>query len=233
MQKSILVVDDDPVSLSLLSHLVEKAGHQALTASRPSDACRLAYKRRPDAALVDLNLGADDGLDLVRRWRVEDNFPVLIISARGEPVDRIIGLEMGAADYITKPFEPRELQLRLRIALDRSECRAAQREAPSRWAIGSTIFDAAIRAICAGSEQVRLTTAEFRLIDLLVRHPNQVVTRDRIMDSVHQRSRHFATDRSVDMMVARLRSKTREIGLRIEAIRGSGYMLCASVERIA
>lgn len=233
MRKTVLVVDDDPAILSLLAHLVERAGYEPLTASRAAEACRLATKHPPDAALVDLNLGEDNGLELVRRWRVEDGFPVLIISARSEAIDRVVGLEMGAEDYITKPFDPRELQLRLRIALKRSEARGERRELPPRWAIGSAIFDAAIRAICAGSAQVRLTTAEFRLIDLLVRHPNQVVTRDRIMDSVHQRSRHFATDRSVDMMVARLRGKTRDIGLHIEAIRGSGYMLCASVERLA
>lgn len=232
MKKSVLVVDDDQVILSLLRHLVENAGHAFIGATRADEARRLALRNPPHAAIVDLNLGGDDGLDLVRLWRVERKFPVLILSARDQTLDRIVGLEMGADDYITKPFEPRELQLRLRIALERWQSLVPQREIPSKWSVGVAIFDAALRALRYGSESIPLTTAEFRLVDLLVRHPNEVLTRDQIMDSVHLRERHFATDRSVDMLIARLRAKTRDLGLHIEAIRGSGYMLCADVERL-
>jgi DNA-binding response OmpR family regulator len=233
MKKSILVVDDDPVVLKLLQHLVENAGYQFVGASKVSEAQRLAERRPPDAAIVDLNLGDENGLDLVRLWRVERSFPVLILSARCEAMDRVVGLEVGADDFIAKPFEPRELQLRLRNALERFGGHQRIRAGPATWTIGRGIFDVALRAIRVGERQIPLTTAEFRLVDLLVRHPNQVLTRDRIMDSVHHRERHFATDRSVDMLIARLRRKTDEAYISIQAIRGAGYMLCSSVERLA
>ena len=183
--------------------------------------------------MVDLNLGSESGLDLVRQWRVEGRFPVLILSARSAPVDRIVGLEMGAEDYVVKPFEPRELQLRLRIALSRNASTTASRQRLGRWEVGRGIFDTARRAVEVGTRKISLTTAEFRLIDLFVRHPHQVLSRDHIMDSVHLRQRHFATDRSVDMMIARLRKKLMETSIQIEAIRGSGYMLCSSVSRLS
>lgn len=232
MKKSVLAVDDDPVILSLLRHLIENSGLSFTGATRVDEARRLALRNTPHAAIVDLTLGGDDGLDLVRLWRVERKFPVLILSARNQPVDRIVGLEMGADDYISKPFEPRELLLRLRVALERWQGLMPRHETPSKWSVGIAIFDAAVRALRFGTQSIPLTTAEFRLIDLLVRHPHEVLTRDQIMDSVHLRDRHFATDRSVDMLIARFRAKTRDLGLHIEAIRGSGYMLCADVERL-
>jgi DNA-binding response OmpR family regulator len=184
-------------------------------------------------AIVDLVLGEDNGLDLVRRWRVEQRFPVLIVSARGEPIDRVIGLEVGADDYLVKPVEPRELQLRLRIALGRTRPSQRSLENPGSWAIGSCLFDAARRAIRIDGADVALTTAEHRLIELLVRNANQVLTRDRIMDAVQQRERFSASDRSVDMLVNRLRRKVLADDFSIQSIRGAGYMLCGAITRVA
>ena len=233
MTQSVLVVDDDPVVLSLLQKLIEHAGYRFVGARSIDEACRHAQRSPPDAAIIDLGLGRESGLDLVRLWRVQQPFPTLIVSARSEPIDRIVGLEMGAQDYISKPFEPRELQLRLRIILDRAAARSNAGGQPGKWSVGSAVFDAAARALGAGGRQIELTTAEFRLVDLLVQHPNQALSRDRIMDSVHLRDRHFASDRSVDMLIARLRAKTQSFGLQIKAIRGAGYMLCSPVERLA
>lgn len=233
MTQSVLVVDDDPVVLSLLRSLIENAGHRFAGVRSIEEARRHAQRSPPDAAIVDLGLGREDGLDLVRLWRVQQPFPTLIVSARAESIDRIVGLEMGARDYITKPFDPRELLLRLRIALDRAGGNAKPSDQPCKWSVGAAVFDAAARALGSGSRQIALTTAEFRLVDLLVRHPNQTLSRDRIMDSVHLRDRHFASDRSVDMLIARLRAKTQSFGLHIKAIRGAGYMLCSQVERLA
>ena len=193
---------------------------------------RLAERKPPDAAIVDLMLGDENGLDLVRLWRVERRFPVLIVSARGDPVDRIVGLEVGADDYLVKPFEPRELQLRLRIALEHRSTQP-RKAIPAIWSIGRCIFNAAQHALKLDDRTIALTTAEFRLVELLVRHPNQVMSRDRIMDAVQQRERHFATDRSVDMLIVRLRRKIADEELRIQSIRGTGYMLCGQVERLA
>jgi two-component system phosphate regulon response regulator OmpR len=220
LKPAVLVVDDDPVSLGLTRHLVESVGYAFQSARSVADALRIAARTPPDAAIVDLVLGHDNGLDLVRRWRVERRFPVLIVSARGEPIDRVIGLEVGADDYLVKPVEPRELQLRLRIALE-------------RWAIGSCLFDAARRAIRIDGADVALTTAEHRLIELLVRNANQVLTRDRIMDAVQQRERFSASDRSVDMLVNRLRRKVLADDFSIQSIRGAGYMLCGAITRVA
>ncbi len=229
----VLVVDDDPVTLGLTRHLVEGVGYVFQSARSVTDALRIAARTPPDVAIVDLLLGQDNGLDLVRRWRVERRFPVLIVSARGDPIDRVIGLEVGADDYLVKPVEPRELQLRLRIALER--CRPSQRsvENPGSWAIGSCLFDAARRAIRIDGADVALTTAEHRLIELLVTNANQVLTRDRIMDAVQQRERFSASDRSVDMLVNRLRRKVMANGFSIQSIRGAGYMLCGAITRVA
>ena len=233
MKRTVLVVDDDPVSLNLVRLMVEQAGDLFAGARCLEEARRLAERKPPDIAIVDLMLGSENGLDLVRLWRVERRFPVVIVSSRGEPIDRVIGLEVGADDYLVKPFEPRELQLRLRNALSRSTPAANLQVPPCRWAIGSGLFEAARRAIRLGDREVPLTTAEFRLIDLLVRHPNQVISRDRIMDHVQHRERHFANDRSVDMLVTRLRRKLNTDCVRIQSIRGAGYMLCGQVERLA
>jgi DNA-binding response OmpR family regulator len=232
MKHSVLVVDDDPVLLSLIRHLVEAAGYTCISARTADEARRSAERRPPDVALVDLKLGSEDGLDLVRLWRVEQRFPVLIVSSRGDAIDRVVGLEVGAQDYVVKPFEPRELQLRIRIALERRSGMVGSAICPRAWQIGESVFDGARRAIKAGSREVALTTAEYRLIDLMVRHPNQVLSRDRIMDAVQQRVRHFASDRSVDMLIARLRRKLADFSISIQAIRGTGYMLCGAVESV-
>jgi len=229
----VLVVDDDPVSLGLASHVFEGAGYVVQSARSATDAIRIAERNPPDAAIVDLVLGQESGLDLVRRWRVERRFPVLIVSSRGDPMDRIIGLEVGADDYLVKPIEPRELQLRLRIAMDRSRPTGRSREHPGSWEIGSCVFDAARRAIRIDGIEVALTTAEYRLIELLVRNANQVLTRDRIMDAVQQRERFSASDRSVDMLVTRLRRKVCANDFSIQAVRGAGYMLCGTIKRVA
>ncbi|MBU6188274.1 MAG: response regulator transcription factor [Betaproteobacteria bacterium] len=233
MKSVVLVVDDDPVCLNLTRHLVERADYTFIGAGSIGEARRLAERTPPDIAVVDLMVGTENGLDLVRLWRVEQRFPILIVSGRSEPIDRVIGLEVGADDYLTKPYEPRELQLRLRNALAHSERAARAPRRPSSWLIGSGVFEAIRRAILLDGREVALTTAEFRLVDLLVRHPNQVMTRDQIMDHVQQRERHFATDRSVDMLVARLRRKLSTDGVQIQSIRGAGYMLCGHVERIS
>ena len=231
MTQNVLVVDDDPVMVSLLRHVLTKAGYVCITASHVDEARRLAARQRPHAAIVDVALGSESGLDLVRLWRVVDAFPVILLSSLGEPIDRIIGLEVGAYDYVVKPFEPREFLLRLKIALDRKALRMPRYEDMPRWSLGKGTFDARQRRLRVGEREIELTTAEFNFLQLLVTHPNEVLTRDRIMDEVHSRER-MATDRSVDMMVGRLRKKVAEVAVSIEAIRGAGYMLCGPVERL-
>ncbi len=233
IKHTVLAADDDPVFLSLIKHLVEHTGDTFVGARSVSEARRLADRHCPDIALVDLRLGDENGLDLVRSWRVEQRFPVLIVSAQGEPIDRVIGLEVGADDYLVKPIEPRELQLRVRNALERSQRAHTPVNRPSVWEIGTSVFESARRAIRLGDREIPLTTAEFRLVDLLVRHANQVMTRDQIMDHVQQRERHFAHDRSVDMLITRLRRKLGGDSVSIQSIRGAGYMLCGHVERVA
>ncbi len=233
MKSVVLVVDDDPLCLDLSRQLIERAHYTFIGARSLGEARRLAERTPPDIALVDLMVGSENGLDLVRLWRVEQRFPILIVSARGEPIDRVIGLEVGADDYLTKPYEPRELQLRIRNALEHSEKAARMPRSPSSWLIGNGVFEAMRRAIRLDNREVALTTAEFKLIDLLVHHPNQVMSRDQIMDHVQQRERHFASDRSVDMLVTRLRRKLSSDCVQIQSIRGAGYMLCGRVERLA
>jgi DNA-binding response OmpR family regulator len=175
--------------------------------------------------ILDLMLPGEDGLSLARRLRSDHELPIVMISARGEEIDRIIGLEVGADDYLPKPFNPRELLARVRAVLRRtSQSREQEHENPS-YEFGPFRFDPAIRALQKDGEDVDLSRAEFDLLCVFVEHPNRVLSRDSIMDLLNGRERD-PFDRSVDVRVTRLRHKIEEEPARPRYIRtvwGVGY----------
>ncbi len=222
----ILVVDDDPGMRSLLEAYLGESGFAVETAVDGAAMWQVLAHGMPDAIVLDLMLPGEDGLSLARRLRGESNVPILMLSARGEEVDRVVGLEMGADDYLAKPFSPRELLARLRALLRRSQ---GQGEAQSEQALptfGPYVFDAASHRLLQDGVEVKLSTAEFALLRIFVEHPLRVLSRDTLIDMLKGYERD-PYDRSVDTRVTRLRRKIEPNPgepVYIRTVRGEGYL---------
>jgi two-component system OmpR family response regulator len=231
MTGSLLLLDDDPLMLRILGDTLKPAGFTCISSRTIDEAARAAKRHPPQAAIVDVNLeNGESGLELVRTWRVERQFPVIVLSSQGQAIDRIIGLEMGAEDYIVKPFEPRELILRVTRVIERFNYVSTATDRQPCWDLGNAHkFDPGSRAIFNAQEKLSLSTAEFNLMSYLIKNGNRLVTRDQILDAVHQRL-HESSDRSVDMLITRLRKKISDSQVEIKAIRGAGYMLVGPLQ---
>jgi DNA-binding response OmpR family regulator len=234
---TILVVDDDPKMRKLLRACLEADGFGVSEAGDQSTA--LDAMRREDVALVtlDLNLGADNGFDLAREIARDHKVPIIMVTGRGDVIDRVVGLELGADDYIVKPFHPREMVARVRTVLRRA---AAGADAPARETdAGAFEFDG-MRADPAQLELhdrngalVELTGGDFRLLEVFLRSPGRVLSRDTILDRIHGRC-WSPYDRSIDNQVARLRKKIEVDPANpriIRTVRGVGYTMAAPVKR--
>jgi two-component system OmpR family response regulator len=232
---SVLLVDDDIQIRQLLGDYLSEFG-MAVTAVADGKAMAEAMQKTPfDLVILDLMLPGEDGLALCRSLRAESDIPILMLTARGETMDRIIGLEVGADDYIVKPFEPRELVARIQNILRRTR---GMREAAKKQE-GTACFmgwrlNYVLRQIIAPDELViPLSNAEFRLLKVFIEHPGRVLTRDFLLDQARGRSMDLF-DRSIDLLVSRLRQKlgdnSRTPDL-IKTVRGEGYLFDAKVTR--
>ena len=182
----------------------------------------------PDAIVLDLMLPGEDGLSLTRALRVQSNVPILMLSARGEELDRVIGLEVGVDDYLAKPFGPRELLARLRALVRRSHPTPglASHLSPDRWPFGPFVLDTAGRSLQRDGQEVMLTGAEFDLLAAFLARPNRVLSRDALIDLLKGYSRD-PFDRSIDNRVTRLRRKIETDAAApsyIRTVRGEGYL---------
>lgn len=203
----LLIVDDDKETLDLLSLYLTEQGFAVSCVENGVAMDAWLAENPADLVVLDLMLPGEDGLSIARRLRGDHNLPIVMISARGEELDRIVGLEVGADDYLPKPFNPRELLARIRAVLRRSQRPSgAARTAEKTVHFGEFELDTVTRALYRGTEEVELSRAEFDLLDVFVNHPNQVLSRDRIMDSLSGRDRD-PFDRSIDVRVTRLRHK--------------------------
>ena len=231
---SILVVEDDPAVREMIAEYLEGHGY-AVAQAESGEAMRHALAARvPEVVLLDVNLGGEDGLSLARYLREHHDLGIIMVTAAGDVVDRVVGLEVGADDYIAKPFDPRELLARLKSLLRRVEGRAPQgkgktaaRAAASTVRVGHCTLDlSAHRLLDARGEEVALTSMEFDLLRVFTEHPNQVLSRDQLL--THTRNREWEPfDRSIDIRIARLRKKIEpdpEKPRYIKTIRGSGYL---------
>jgi two-component system, OmpR family, response regulator ResD len=221
---SILVVDDEPTIAEVVARYLTRAGYETRTASDGPSAVAAAAVRRPDLVVLDIMLPGLDGLEVMRRLHEDsdERLPVILLTAKGEEADRLIGLRQGADDYVVKPFSPRELVARVDAVLRRSESAPDDRE-QTRFA-GLEIDPAARRVVVRGRE-VELTAREFDLLDFLARHPDQVFSRDQLMDRVWKFA--FYTDTTtVTVHVRRLRAKIEPDPSNprwIETVWGVGY----------
>jgi two-component system OmpR family response regulator len=231
----LLVVDDDREIRRLLEEYLEQSGYR-VTSVGDGKAMRKAIEtHRIDLIILDLMLPGEDGLSLCRGLRVHSNLPVLMLTARGSEIDRIVGLEMGADDYLAKPFNPRELLARVKSVLRRAKSLPSF-EASSdvkAYHFGGWSLDMATRnVIAADGLVVPLSGAEFRLLRVLVEHPQVVLSRDHLLELVSGRET-ISFDRSVDVLVGRLRKRLNDDGKEpnlIKTIRGLGYVLASQVD---
>ncbi|WP_420475005.1 response regulator [Noviherbaspirillum sp. ST9] len=232
----ILIVDDDREISSLLAEYLEKNGYRTSTAGDGKAMWKALDDQRIDLIVLDLNLPGDDGLTLCRNLRARSSIPVIMLTARGEPVDRILGLEMGADDYVPKPFEPRELFARIRSVLRRTQAAPVSSEAPESQMVhfaGWTMDTTARHLINPQGVVVALSGAEFRLLKIFLDHANRVLSRDQLLNMTAGRDAD-PFDRSIDLQISRLRQKLGEDARSpqiIKTVRNEGYVLATVVTR--
>jgi DNA-binding response OmpR family regulator len=228
MSPRILVVDDEPSVTDLLAYNLRKAQYDVLVAADGGEALRLARESAPDLILLDLMIPKVDGLDVCRELRKTSSVPIIMITARGEEIDRVVGLELGADDYVCKPFGVRELLARVKAVLRRAgPDQAESGSAALLSGPGGLQLDVERRSVTVEGTAVDLTRLEFDLLHLLLRSAGRVLTRERLLEQAW--GYDFVGDtRAVDSAVKRLRAKLRAISPRadaIEAVRGVGYKL--------
>lgn len=223
----ILVVDDDPDLRDLLSTYLGANGLEVQTVSDGVTMRAMLSGTWPDAIVLDLMLPGEDGLSLARWLRTQSAVPILMLSARGEEVDRVIGLEVGADDYLAKPFGPRELLARLRALLRRAHPAAPDANASTPMhKFGPFVLDSNARRLLREGTEIALTSAEFDLLAAFVAHPHRVLSRDTLVDLLRGYERD-PFDRSIDNRVTRLRRKIEDDGSAptyIRTVRGEGYL---------
>jgi len=232
----ILVVDDDPGIRSLLGEYLERNGFRVSLATDGREMRRALGAGRPDLVVLDIMLPGEDGLALCRELRAESRLPVIMLTARADEVDRIIGLEMGADDYLSKPFNPRELLARINSVLRRARALPPAQGAAHRLRFAGWTLDLAARELLAPEGLVvSLSGTEFRLLSVFVEHPNRVLDRNQLMDlTLGRESTPF--DRSIDVQMSRLRARLRDEGRDsriIKTVRNEGYVFAAAIERLA
>lgn len=230
----ILIVDDDREIRSLLADYLSNNGYIAHGAENGSAMWQALEQAPIDLIVLDLNLPGDDGLTLCRNLRAKSQMPVIMLTARSEPLDRILGLEMGADDYLPKPFEPRELLARIRSVLRRSRAlppgQAEQNVERLQFA-GWTLDLTARHLYSPQQVAVMLSGAEFRLLKIFLEHPNRVLNRDQLLNMTQGRDAD-PFDRSIDIQISRLRQKLGEDARApqiIKTVRNGGYVLAAAV----
>lgn len=235
MRERILIVDDDEDIRTLLEEYLHKNGFEAQSVSDGKGMWDALAAKPFSLVVLDLMLPGEDGLSLCRQLRSRSQLPVLMLTARGEAIDRIVGLEMGADDYLPKPFDPRELQARIRSILRRAKALPAETgiEPPENYRFAGWKLDTRERNLYApDGVVVPLSGAEYRLLLLFLQNSNVVLSRDQLSNFTFGRDAD-PMDRTIDMQVSRLRERLRDHAREaeiIKTVRGKGYVLAARVE---
>src|SRR6202045_289081 len=224
--KRVLVIEDDKDIVELVRYNLEKDGYQVFSSGDGTTGLAQVRKAPPDLLILDLMLPKLSGLEICKEVRKDvslNRLPILMLTARGEEADRVIGLEMGADDYVTKPFSPRELAARVKALLRRAEPAGDVERAIE---VGRLLIDPSSYRVTRAGKALTLSTLEFRLIYYLAARPNRVFTRDQLLDAVWGTDR-FVTPRSVDVYIRRLREKIEtepENPVHLKTVRGAGYL---------
>ena len=239
MREKILIVDDDPQILSFLSRYLEKQDFTPLSAATGEEMRQILASEKVDLCVLDVGLPDADGFELTREIRRSSNLPIIVLSVRNEAFDRIFGLEFGADDYVTKPFEPRELVARIRTVLRRAAGRGSASgssgEGRENLRFGPWLMDIAARTLvdAESGASAGLTSMEFDLLKALIEHPRTVLSRDQLLDFV--RGRDFVVgDRAIDVHIMRLRKKIepdKSEPRYIKTVHGIGYYFSGGITR--
>lgn len=219
---TILVVDDEPDAVELISFNLKNAGFKVITAEAGKEALDKARTQLPDLIVLDLMLPEIDGLDvckLLRRDPATAAIPVIMLTAKAAELDRVVGLEVGADDYVTKPFSPRELVLRIKNLLKRNQEPSQQKE---RFEFGDLMIDLPRHLVAIGQNEVHLTATEFKLLWVLVENRGRVMTREHLLQKVWEYDSLIDT-RTVDTHMRRLREKLGTASRYLDTVRGVGY----------
>lgn len=228
MSQRILVVDDEPAVTDLLAYNLRKAHYDVLTAADGRSALLLAQQSQPDLILLDLMIPEIDGLDVCRELRRTSGVPIIMITARGEEIDRVVGLEIGADDYVSKPFSVRELMARVKAVLRRAHSDTAKKETSTYLhGPGGLVMDVERRIVAVADAPLELTRLEFDLLHRLLVNSGRVLTRERLLEQAWGYE-YVGDTRAVDSAVKRLRTKLREASSEadcIESVRGVGYRI--------
>ena len=224
---NILLVDDDAELTSLLGEFLHREGFTVEAAHEGNRGLDKALQPGVDLVVLDVMLPGIDGFEILRRLRQKSKVPVLMLTARGEDVDRIVGLELGADDYLAKPFNPRELAARIRAILRRFETHPPA--AANRIETNGILLDPGTREVFCHGKRVELTTFEFDILEMLMRSAGRVLSRDALMENFYNR-KATPFDRSIDMHISHLRKKLEGGDDLIKTIRGVGYQFCRTPE---
>jgi two-component system alkaline phosphatase synthesis response regulator PhoP len=223
MNQLIVVIEDEEDIRELIRYNLDKEGYRVLAANSGEKGLEVVMNSMPDLIVLDLMLPGIDGLQVCRQLKADPktkNIPVVMVTARGEEPDVVSGLELGAEDYVSKPFSPKVLVARVKTVLRRSQAGEADPQAILRHE--QLLVNPQRREVAIGNERIELTNTEFKLLYFLLRQAGVVFTRDQIVDGVHGDD-YPVTDRSVDVQVVGLRKKLLEYGQCIETVRGVGY----------
>lgn len=222
MKPRILVVDDEPDTVELIEFNLKGAGYEVVTADDGAEALKKARSTPPDLILLDLMLPELDGLEvckLLRRHSETAHIPIIMLTAKAAEIDRVLGLELGANDYVTKPFSPRELVLRVKNLLSR---RAGEAEKRDVYHAGDLMVDIPRHTATVEQKPVELTATEFRLLTLLIERRGRVQSRERLLQDVWHYN-NLVDTRTVDTHIRRLREKLGRAAAHLDTVRGVGY----------
>ena len=220
--KKILVVDDEPKIIQLTQDYLENAGFSVMSAGNGERALTVIQVEKPDLVVLDLGLPGMDGLDVCRSIRKTSNLPIIMLTARDEETDKLIGLELGADDYITKPFSPKELVARVRSVLRRSELAQEEREVIR---VGDVTLDLPRMRVIVGGEEIELTATEFQLLQTLASQPGRIFTRAQLLNAVHGVAIE-SYERAIDAHIKNIRRKLEPVPREpryIQTVYGVGY----------
>lgn len=226
MTHKILVVDDDPHIRDIICFALEKAGMKPIVAQDGVEALQRFDAEAPSLVVLDIGMPEMDGLEVCRRLRKSSDTPILFLSARDDEIDRVLGLEIGGDDYVTKPFSPRELTARVAAILRRGPARAAAAERTEALRRGALMLDIDSRAVEFAGDAIVLTAIEFEILRTLMARPNFVFTRAQILDAAYPDNLHVS-DRTIDSHVRNIRAKLAGAGCdsAIETVHGVGFKL--------
>jgi len=226
MAKKILVVDDDAHIREVVQFALEKAGLEVIEAGDGRRALELFSQGNPDLVILDITMPEIDGLAVCREIRKSSDIPILFLSSRADEVDRVVGLEIGGDDYVTKPFSPRELVARVQVILKRALAKPAEAPDVRELSRGAVRLDIPGHAAYWRDKKIQLTATEFSILKTFLRHPEQVLSREQLIEAAYDNDISIS-DRTIDSHIRHVRDKYAKVGCKeiVETVHGVGYKL--------